>query len=200
MTISNRNDQKFFKKRNRSILENKNVEINNIQVINGFYKYPESSLIVTSQWNNKLKFYDEKNMRDDVVDINPYDQEPDNDQENDIRDYMKKQIKLQKPKKQENQLIIKKLDASDLGDQVVIMAFCKQQSLIATGNQQGLVMIWDMETCKLDKVIVAVKDSVTLLEFMDDYPILVCGGQDGSLSFWATKRDFKNPSECMGRF
>ena len=47
------------------------------------------------------------------------------------------------------------MDASSLGDMIVIMTCSKQQSLIATGSQQGLVMIWDMETSKLDTVHLA---------------------------------------------
>ena len=71
---------------------------------------------------------------------------------------------------------MRKLDASPICDMVVRLAISKEQGLIATGNQQGLVMIWDLETSKLDYIHVAAKDSITVLEFLEDYPILVAAG------------------------
>ena len=71
---------------------------------------------------------------------------------------------------------MRKLDASPIYDMVVRLAISKEQGLIATGNQQGLVMIWDLETSKLDYIHVAPKDTITVLEFLEDYPILVAAG------------------------
>ena len=61
-------------------------------------------------------------------------------------------------------------------------------------------MIWDLESCKTNQVHCASKERITLLEFLEGYPILVAGGADGLLTMWATKRAPRLQYECLGRF
>lgn len=82
------------------------------------------------------------------------------------------------------------------------MTVSKYHSLIATGNAFGQVITWDLETAKILQVHIAVGDEkITLLEFLDAYPILVCGGSDGSISLWATRgAPITSRYDCLGRF
>ena len=99
-------------------------------------------------------------------------------------------------------MIVRKLNGSKIGDQVVCMTVSKYHSLIATGNAFGQVITWDLETAKILHVHIAVGDEkITLLEFLDAYPILVCGGSDGSISLWATRgAPTTSRYDCLGRF
>ncbi len=84
---------------------------------------------------------------------------------------------------------------------VVCMTASPSQFLIATGNQQGHITVWDIETGRIDAIHFASNAMIISLQFVDDYPILLAGGQDGSITAWATKRAPKNIQRtCLGRF
>ena len=106
-----------------------------------YFDRSEATLIVTSSWNNKIRIFDEKKNQEDNLE-DEY-QHEDSD------------LTQKKPRKSDNKLVLRKFNGSQLGDMVVCMTISKHHSLVATGNQFGLVVIWNLESGKMDKVQLA---------------------------------------------
>ena len=128
---------------------------------------------MTSSCNNKITILDEKeNTEENLGDDDPYDNSD---------------SRQRKTKNPDDKLILRKFNGAQLGDMVVCMAISKHLSLIATGNQYGLVVIWGMEYGKIDKVFYAAKGKISFMEFVGEYPLLVVGSYDGVMTVWGTK-------------
>ena len=74
-------------------------------------------------------------------------------------------------------------------EMVVCMAVSKHFSLVATGNNNSIITIWDLETAKIVQAHLVSKDKekIVFLEFLESYPILVSCTNDGVASAYAIK-------------
>jgi WD40 repeat protein len=73
---------------------------------------------------------------------------------------------------------------------VVCMAVSKHFSLIATGNTNSIVCVYDLENAKLIHIHQASKEKnekIVMLGFLEPFPILVCCTNEGYLNIWACK-------------
>lgn len=66
------------------------------------------------------------------------------------------------------------------------MIVSESQKLIITGSEDNLIRLYDLNSLKIVKTIVAHTDSVTslLLTQKSNYSMLVSGGHDGAVRAW----------------
>ena len=80
------------------------------------------------------------------------------------------------------------------------MDFSILLNLFATADSDGLIVCWDFEMSKIDDIFYfhSNKLSVNFIKFLEPYPILAVGYNDGTLYFWGVKQN-KERGECIFR-
>ena len=80
------------------------------------------------------------------------------------------------------------------------MDFSILLNLFATAGSDGLIVCWDFEMSKIDDIFYfhSNKLSVNFVKFLEPYPILAVGYNDGTLYFWGVKQN-KERGECIFR-
>ena len=80
------------------------------------------------------------------------------------------------------------------------MDFSVLLNLFATAGSDGLIVCWDFEMSKIDDIFYfySNKLSVNCVKFLEPYPILAVGYNDGTLFFWGVKQN-KERGECIFR-
>ena len=72
-------------------------------------------------------------------------------------------------------------------DDINCLALSDHLSLIATGSSMGSVVVWDFETSWIDGVCVGHTKSVTGIQFIEPYPLMVTSSNDSTLCVWAVR-------------
>lgn len=84
---------------------------------------------------------------------------------------------------------------------VVCMAASKHHNLVATANTFGYFSIWELDSARIVCVQKISNEKITLLSFMDKYPILIAGDCHGLVTVWAVKSaPIEIRNRCLGRF
>lgn len=162
----------------------------------------EATLIVIGTWDNHLRIYDEKKVKDsdsNMEEEDPYGVHDDHDAPPTA--VTAAQAEPKEPKNDDDKLVLRHIDGEHFKDLIVCMTVSKHHSLIATGSQSGLVTLWELETGRCNKAHIAARANITFLQFMDKYPILMAGGSMGYCSLWVTKgAPMAYRHQCLGRF
>ncbi|TMW66701.1 hypothetical protein Poli38472_014013 [Pythium oligandrum] len=83
------------------------------------------------------------------------------------------------------------------------LTYCYAMSLVATGSADGVIKIWDYiyflleVTCSTSTYLLPMSD-VVALEFVDPYPLLVSGHENGTVCFWHVSPS--QPSVLLGHY
>jgi len=80
---------------------------------------------------------------------------------------------------------------------IVTTAFSYALSLIATGDSNGQIRVWDFQFFSLEKPMYpCISDvEITALTFVEPYPLLLAADTDGHIWAWATRRPGVTPSD-----
>lgn len=77
----------------------------------------------------------------------------------------------------EESVLLKVLCGANQNTEITVLVYSNFYTLLASGSSNGHVAIWDLETNKLDGLLVNEysNSEVIGIEFMDPLPLLVCG-------------------------
>jgi len=86
-------------------------------------------------------------------------------------------------------------------DEITILAFNYNLSLIATGCINGEITLYDFEMSKIEGLLVGHEGDITAMEFLYPYPLLITASMDCSVCIWGVRpapTKFKNI--CLKRY
>ena len=78
------------------------------------------------------------------------------------------------------------------------MAHSRALSLIATGDENGALILWDFQFFSHEadcRYGAGGNNGITALTFVEDYPLLVSGDVEGNVEFWLTKPWLPSPGD-----
>ena len=67
---------------------------------------------------------------------------------------------------------------------ITALAVSRELSMIASGESQGKIKIWDLEFCAMEGLCLGHSTEVTALLFLDPKPLLVSADADGNMCLW----------------
>jgi len=70
---------------------------------------------------------------------------------------------------------------------ITCMQYSEQLSLIATGDSNGQVNVWDYEKSRIEYICKAHSEEILDLKFIDPYPLLLVSSCDGAISLWGVR-------------
>ena len=74
-------------------------------------------------------------------------------------------------------------------------------SLMASGDSNGHVVVWDLELTKVDGVLFGHKGAINDIKFIQEYPLLVTASADSTLAIWAVRpAPIEIRNVCLTRF
>ena len=87
----------------------------------------------------------------------------------------------------EESTLLKVLCGGNQNAEILSVSYSAYFTLLASGSSNGLVAIWDLETGKMDGLLVNEVSEVVAIEFMDPIPVVVTGQSNGMVSLWTVK-------------
>lgn len=75
----------------------------------------------------------------------------------------------------EESVLLKVLCGGNQNAEILTLSYSPYFTLLAAGSTNGLVSIWDLNTGKLDGLLMNDTSEVVSVEFMDPMPTLVTG-------------------------
>ena len=70
---------------------------------------------------------------------------------------------------------------------ITCMSYSRDLSLIATGDTNGWIKIWDLEFCQIEGIGLGHSTEVTCMLFSDKYPCLITGDADANICIWGVR-------------
>ena len=86
----------------------------------------------------------------------------------------------------EESLLLRKVTGAHT-ENICLMSYCFHLSLVAIGCINGEISIFDFEMSKLLGILHGHNQSITAMEFMFPYPLLVSAAMDGSVCLWGVR-------------
>ena len=82
---------------------------------------------------------------------------------------------------------------------ITVLAYSEHLSLIASGDGEGIINVWDYEFSRLEEICVGHSCAITALAFVDPYPGLLAADSNGNVVLWAVRPSVKK-YKCLMRF
>merc|ERR1712139_312213 len=82
---------------------------------------------------------------------------------------------------------------------ITALTLSRSLSLIASGDSQGKIKVWDIEFCHLDGLCLGHSTEISSLLFLDQKPLLISGDADGNLCLWSVRPHYPT-SICLLRW
>jgi WD40 repeat protein len=72
-------------------------------------------------------------------------------------------------------------------EEITILRYSANHSLVATGSVDGEVVVWDFEMSKIEGILCGHTSDISGIEFVPDYPLMITSSMDSTVCVWGVR-------------
>jgi len=96
-------------------------------------------------------------------------------------------IRIYDESEPEESVLLRVFSGGHLESEILSLAYSSHLSLLASGSSNGIIAVWDLETGKLETLLLGHKNDINALEFADPFPLLISGSNEGMICIWGVR-------------
>jgi len=96
-------------------------------------------------------------------------------------------IRIYDESEPEESVLLRVFSGGHLESEILALAYSSHLSLLASGSSNGIIAIWDLETGKMETLLLGHKNDINALEFADPFPLLISGSNEGIICVWGVR-------------
>lgn len=96
-------------------------------------------------------------------------------------------IRIYDESEPEESVLLRVFSGGHMESEILSLAYSSHLSLLASGSSNGIIAVWDLETGKLETLLLGHKNDINALEFAHPYPLLISGSNEGVICIWGVR-------------
>ena len=96
-------------------------------------------------------------------------------------------IRIYDESEPEESVLLRVFSGGHMESEILSLAYSSHLSLLASGSSNGIIAVWDLESGKLETLLLGHKNDINALEFADPFPLLISGSNEGIICIWGVR-------------
>ena len=96
-------------------------------------------------------------------------------------------IRIYDESEPEESVLLRVFSGGHMESEILSLAYSSHLSLLASGSANGFIAIWDLESGKMETLLLGHKSDVNALEFADPFPLLISASNEGIICIWGVR-------------
>lgn len=96
-------------------------------------------------------------------------------------------IRIYDESEPEESVLLRVFSGGHMESEILSLAYSNHLSLLASGSANGFIAIWDLESGKMETLLLGHKSDVNALEFADPFPLLISASNEGIICIWGVR-------------
>lgn len=96
-------------------------------------------------------------------------------------------IRIYDESEPEESILLRVFSGGHLESEILSLAYSSHLSLLASGSSNGIIAVWDLETGKMETLLLGHHNDINALEFAHPFPLLFSGSNEGIICVWGVR-------------